>query len=357
VGPLAFLSHSGQDAVEQLCSGLTRRGLEIDDLLRLRLFACHRAELLAMVHELERLLPRSQWPALSAVELAAGGCAAPSLDAIAAPLAHETRLAVGVPGAPQAMRFGPWLFVGAVAACSPPGPGLPEDIEAQSRELFARIEQLLRAGGAELRDVVKVGGWLSFSMSDYQPLGNVRSELLQRSGLLPASAAVQTGPTFDQAAEEEGIGPAGVAPLLSFEAIAFVPPPSLPSEPSRQELPPAVPSPLARYYASARRAGDHVFTCGEIPRKPAPVEQEVRDVCEQLHVHLAEHGALPQDVVQQTAFVRHPEDVRTVEHELAAWRGTCDVATTVVPVLDMGFRAGVNVEVEMVATLPATARA
>lgn len=356
MGPLAFLSHNGRDAVEQLCSELTRRGLELDDLLRLRLFARDRSELLAMVHQLERLLPGSRWPALSAVELAAGDAGAPSLDAIAAPLAHETRLAIRVPDAPLAMRFGPWLFVGAVSAPGAGGRALPERIEAQSRELFARIERLLRAGGAELRDVVKVGGWLSFSMSDYGPLANVRSELRQRSDLLPASAAVQTGPIFDLAAEKEGIVPSGTGSLLSFEAIAFVPSRS-PSDPSRRELPPAVPSPLARYYASARRAGDHVFACGEIPRKPAPVEEEVRDVCEQLHVHLAEHGARAQDVVQQTVFVRHPEDIATVERELAAWRGTDDVARTVLPALDMGFRRDVNVEVEMVAAIPATARA
>ena len=369
---LAFLSHSGQDAVEQLHGELARRSLGLNDLLRLRLFAGERAALIAMVGELERLLPRSQWPALSAVELVGDRTATPALDAIAAPRAHETRVAVRADDtharaparareAPEAIRFGPWLFVGAVAAQSPRAVGMPERIEIESHELFGRIEQLLQAGGTELRHVVKVGGWLSFSIADYEPLGKVRSELLERSGLLPASAAVQTGPIFDLAdgGEEvvgQEVGSSGAAPLLSFEAIAFVPQ-RMPPEPPRQELAPAVPSPLAPYYASVRRAGDYVFTCGEIPREPAPVDREVGDICEQLHVHLAEHGALPQDVVQQTVFVRHAEDASVVERELAALLGTNEVPTTVVPALDMGFRPGVNVEIETIAVIPSAARA
>lgn len=365
MAPLTFLNQSGPDAVEQLPGELARRELGLEDLLRLRLFAADRADLVAMVGELDRLLPRPQWPALSVVELAADHAASPALDAIAATRAHQTRIAVHTDTrlapvhareAPEAMRFGPWLFVGSISASSSPGFSLPERIEAQSRELFRRIELLLRAGGTELRHVVKVGGWLSFSMADYAPLGNVRGELLERAGLLPASAAVQAGPIFELAAEEQAVDSNPVAPLLSFEAIAFVPH-RMPSEPPRPELAPAVPSPLAPYYASARRAGDYVFTCGEIPRKSAPVDEEVRDVCEQLHVHLAEHGALPQDVVQQTVFVRHSEDTPIVERELAAWLRTDRVATTVVPAIDMGFRPGVNVEVEMVAAIPPAARA
>lgn len=348
---LAFLSQSGPDAVEQLCRELDQRGLGVEDLLRLRLFACEREALEAIVGELERLLPRLQWPALSAVELAADPALPPALDAIAAPRAHRTRVAVRVPGVPQAMRFGQWLFVGALSARCPDGLSLHEQIQVQSRELFARMEQLLRAGAAEPRHVVKVGGWLSFSMGDYEPLANVRSDLLERFGLLPASAAVQSGPIFDLAAEADRFDAAGDAPLLSFEAIAFVPA-RLPLEPSRPEPPPAISSPLAPYYANARRAGEHVFTCGEIPREAGPIEQEVRDVCEQLHVHLAQHGALSHDVLQQTVFLRHSEDAPVVQRELAAWLGRDDVATTVLPALDMGFRPAVNVEVEVVAAIP-----
>lgn len=356
---LAFLSHSGPDALEQLQDELAQRGLKLDDLLRLRLFATDRAKLMAMVGALDRLLERSQWPALSAVELTHGSAAGSALDAVAAPGAHRTRVPIRAPGArspgaTHAMRFGPWLFVGSVSAPGSAARDLPERIEAESRDLFARLQQLLEAGRADLRHVVKVGGWLSFSMSDYEPLAKVRGELLERSSLLPASAAVQTGPIFDLAAEESSHC-TGVTPLLSFEAIAFVPQRLPPKLPPRQ-LSSTATSPLAPYYASARRAGDYVFTCGEIPRKLAPAEQEVRDVCEQLHVHLAKHGALPQDVVQQTVFVRHSKDVPVVERELAAWLRTDSVATTVVPAMDMGFRPGVNVEIEMVAALGRAAR-
>lgn len=365
MAPLAFLSHRGPHAIERLSGELTRRGLRAGDLLRLRLLAAGPAELLGIEQAFERLLPRSHWPALSVAYLAGADGGMPGVDAIAAAGAYETRIAVredppkGSPiasssaaspelRAPEAMRFGQWLFVGALAGAGEPSSDrtapakrsaradVPAQIEAQSRELFARMERLLAAGGAEMRDVVKVGGWLSFPMSQYEPLARVRRELLEQCELLPASAAVQTGPL-----------PGGA--LLSFEAIAFVPQRSSPTLPDEEQLPVPRHSPLATYYANARRAGEYVFTCGEIPRKPDSVEREARDVCEQLRDHLAEYGAAPQDVVQQTVFVRRREDLAVVERELGSWSGAFGVATTVVPAIDMGFRAGVGVEVELVA--------
>jgi enamine deaminase RidA (YjgF/YER057c/UK114 family) len=238
------------------------------------------------------------------------------------------------------------------------------------------MERLLRAADASLGDVVKVGGWLTFPMGGYGPLGEVRSRLLTRHGLLPASGAVQVGRV---SGEDE--------PLLSFEAIAFAPRggsgskdgpgaargpdgahgPGAARRPGaahgpdakhgpdaeQRELPPwpsglAKPSPLAAYYATAREAGGYVFTCGEIPRVRAGARQQADDVYEQLGSHLGEHGASPSDVVHQTVFVRSREDIPVLKSAASAFCGA-RTPTTFIPAADMGFRPGVDVEIELIA--------
>jgi 2-iminobutanoate/2-iminopropanoate deaminase len=381
VAPLVFLSDSGPHALERVRQQLAQRDLRLADLLRLRLFTADRANAADIEQALERLLPRREWPAITIVELPGGDGQAQALDAVAAPRAHEQRTAAGdrndnLPGAmrglnrrpeaasdrhnrPEAVRFGPWVFVGALTGSSSTGLPLGERIDLESRNLFARMERVLHAAGAELRDVVKVGGWLRFPMSEYEPLGKVRNELLEQCGLFPASAAVQVGAIAgDRAALDERVQhpneepPGGVEhpneePLLAFEAIAFAP---------QEGLPRARASPLAPYYATARRAGGYVFTCGEIPRQAAPVSRQVIDVCEQLVNHLCEHGASPADVVHQTLFVRRSEDVPAIEREMRAFLGPANTPTTVVPAADLGFRSGVDVEIELVAEASRRAR-
>lgn len=320
VAPLVFLGDSGPGAWERLREQLARRGLGLEDLLRLRLFGADGAGAEELRQSLERELPRERWPALSVVAARTAERAQPALDAIASPCGREKQ-SLG----PQAVRLGRWLFIGALSSPNTHALSPAERIRREAGDVFAEMERLLRAGGARLSDVVRVGGWLSFPMSDYEPLARVREELLERCALLPASAAVQ-------------VAASGGGPLLAFEAIAFA---GHSGERAR-------PSSLAPYYARARSAGGYVFTCGEIPRERGSLEREVRDVCEQLGAHLSEHGALPRDVVQQTVFVRDGEDTPVVERELAAWLGSGDVPTTVVRTIDMGFRAGVNVEVELV---------
>jgi enamine deaminase RidA (YjgF/YER057c/UK114 family) len=290
------------------------------------------------------------------VEVAAGGRnsqSALSLDAIAAPEAGLKREPVEERGRPMAVRYGPWVFVGAVTGESPRALARAQRIEAQSESLFARTERLLDAAGARLGDIVKVEGWLTFPMSEYGPLGEVRSRLLARHGLLPASAAVQV---------RRVAGPD--EPLLSFEAIAFAPkgaPRSSHASGAARSLRPAEAtpgrgtsmdrprrSPLAAYYATARRAAGYVFTCGEIPRVRSSARRQADDVYGQLRSYLDEHGAGPSDVVHQTVFLRNESDLPAVKAAERAFRGS-RIPTTVLPATDMGFRPGVDVEIELIA--------
>jgi enamine deaminase RidA (YjgF/YER057c/UK114 family) len=361
-----------RSVLSRLAATLAKRGLLLEDLLRLRLFVRDLDELPSIEAAMDRD-GTTAWPAVSVVELT-GNSAEPgvtiTLDAVATPGTGEQRRAmrpsdpgdrgpgVGLGGAPRTVRLGPWVFVGATTALtnrtpspSPTGDPAAEDsamrrIGEESRVVFARIDEQLRRQGAELRDVVKVGGWLTFPVrqSDYRPLGEVREALLTEAGLFPASAAVRVG----------RVQPAGA--LLAFEAIAYAP-----EEPAERErwhatsLPP--PSPLAPYYASARSAGGYVFTCGEVPAgatdpdRSTSVAAQAREMYERLGSHLAAHGASPARVLQQTVFVRRARDAAPVAEAAREFYGaeTPPPPTTLLGVADIGFHPGCDVEVELIA--------
>lgn len=371
LGQIAPDRASGEDVTAQarsvlsrLVAALAERGLSPEDLLRLRLFMRDLDDL----PEIERVLDSSgpaewptQWPAVSVVELPAGSdpSVAVTLDAVAVPEAHEHRR-LGY----NSVRLGPWVFVGATALSTGPAQSssplddsavadsMTRRIHEESHAVFAHIAELLRAHGAELRDVVSVGGWLTFPVrrSDYRPLGDVREALLAQEGLFPASAAVQVA----------RVPPAGA--LLAFEAIAFAPDDPVELEQWRAaSLPP--PSPLAPYYASARSAGGYVFTCGEVPvntrapdhtadpHRPATVETQAEEVYTRLRSHLAAHGVVPADVVHQTVFVRRARDGEAIAAAAREFYGadTPQPPTTLLGVADIGFHPGCDVEIELVA--------
>jgi enamine deaminase RidA (YjgF/YER057c/UK114 family) len=371
---------SGQNVAAQarsvfsrLITTLAERELVPEDLLRLRLFVRDLDDLPAIERALERD-GMAEWPAVSVLELPAGPSpeAAVTLDAVAAPGARERRRIMGLSGAgdrsaglggpPRGVRLGPWVFVGAIAASPAPpsycstshGPGIAggsatRRIGAESRAVFAHVEELLRTQGAELRDVVSVGGWLTFPVrrSAYRPLGDVREALAAQAGLFPASAAVRIN----------RVSPAGA--LLAFEAIAFTPEDPTERERRRAAALPA-PSPLAPYYASARRAGDYVFTCGEVPTGAASPDgalaarTQAEEVYERLRADLAAHGASPAGVLHQTVFVRCPGDGAAVAEAAREFYGVGGAGvpappTTLLSVADVGFHSGCDVEIELVA--------
>ncbi|HEV3319169.1 MAG TPA: Rid family hydrolase [Solirubrobacteraceae bacterium] len=374
----ADVATQARSALSRLTVALAERGLGLEDLLRLRLFVGDLGDLPAIERAIDSSGP-TEWPAVSVIELPADSTpkvplgVAVTLDAVAAPGAREQRRVVppepggrgaraGLRGPPRSVRLGPWVFVGATTASagearssSPSGRPDGADSAARriigegSRAVFARIEKLLRAQGAEPRDVVSVGGWLTFPVrrSDYRPLGDVREALLAETGLFPASAAVRVGRVRTDDC------------LLAFEAIAFAPEDQAERERWRAaSLPP--PSLLAPYYASARSAGGYVFTCGEVPvntrapdpDRPVAVETQAEEVYTSLRSHLAAHGAGPADVVHQTVFVRHPCDQDAVADAARKFYGADTLPpppTTLLSVADIGFHSGCDVEVELVA--------
>jgi enamine deaminase RidA (YjgF/YER057c/UK114 family) len=373
IGQIAPDPTVGEDTVAQtrsvlsrLTVALTEQGLAPEDLLRLRLFLRDLDELPAIEEAIDSHLGE-QGPAMSVVELPADALepgVALTLDAVAAPDARELRRL-----RPQSVRFGPWVFLGAVTAPEPQSArgDVPRErhILEESRALFAHVEERLREQGARLHDIVKVGGWLTFPMGDYGPLGQTRSALVGEAGLLPASAAVQVG--------RVGRGDE----RLAFEAIASVPedhsrdaggedPGTRGAEDQRADAAhPAheATSRLADFYVDARAAGGYVFTSGEVPDGRGSPAEQAREVYERLRAHLAAHGATPADVLQQTVFVRAEDGERSeatadgeaVSEAARAFYGANATLppTTLLSVADFGFRPGCAVEIELVAATDA----
>lgn len=330
--PTAEQAHS---ALSRLERALGERGLVLEDLLRLRLFVRDPDGLPAVKEALDARM-ESERPAVSLVELPADSAepsVALTLDAVAAPNAREQRRL-----RTHSARLGPWVFLGAVTAPEPRS-DLPYErrILQESRALFAHVEELLHAQGAALSDVVKVGGWLSFPLRDYAPLGEVRDALVNRAGLMPASAGVQVA----------RVGTAGE--LLSLEALAFSPEEGV--ERGRESESAPAPSRLAGFYADARAAGPYVFTSGEVPDGRGSIGTQAHEVYERLGSHLAAHAASPTSVLQQTVFVRHERDGEAVSEAAHEFYGseTPPPPTTLLRVADIGFRAGCDVEIELIA--------
>jgi 2-iminobutanoate/2-iminopropanoate deaminase len=58
---------------------------------------------------------------------------------------------------PQAVEAGGWIHVSALFGADPAGHAIPSDPRAEAEQLFTNLAAILKAGGAELTDVVRVG--------------------------------------------------------------------------------------------------------------------------------------------------------------------------------------------------------
>jgi 2-iminobutanoate/2-iminopropanoate deaminase len=58
---------------------------------------------------------------------------------------------------PQAVESGGWIYVSALFGTDPYDGTLPEDARDEAVQVFTNLAAILKAGGAELTDVVKVG--------------------------------------------------------------------------------------------------------------------------------------------------------------------------------------------------------
>lgn len=94
----------------------------------------------------------------------------------------------------RAKRVGPFVYVAGTTAVEPSGKlHAPGDTYAQSRYIFARIEDALKDCGAELRHVVRTTCFLTDMAAGAAGLVKAHGEVF--AGITPATAAVEAGLT------------------------------------------------------------------------------------------------------------------------------------------------------------------
>jgi 2-iminobutanoate/2-iminopropanoate deaminase len=90
---------------------------------------------------------------------------------------------------PQAVEVDGWVYVSALFGVDPRTGERPETAEAEAEQLFANLQAILRAAGAELTDVVRVG----ISTTDLQRDRPALNEVWKRvfGNHRPARSAVE----------------------------------------------------------------------------------------------------------------------------------------------------------------------
>ena len=87
------------------------------------------------------------------------------VDGLNEPISHYT----------DAVRFGDMLFVSGVAPLDAAGGVISDDVIVQARQIFANLEKVLNAAGAEFTDVLKVTVFLT-DVRDRAKINPVRQQ-------------------------------------------------------------------------------------------------------------------------------------------------------------------------------------
>jgi len=98
----------------------------------------------------------------------------------------------GIGAYSRAKRVGPFVYVAGTTAIEPSGKlHAPGDCYAQSIYIFSRIEEALRAVGAEMRHVVRTRSYLT-SLSEHGG-GLIRAHGQVFAGIDPATCGIECG--------------------------------------------------------------------------------------------------------------------------------------------------------------------
>ena len=79
----------------------------------------------------------------------------------------EKRRSIEVPGVkhvnpiPAACRRGPFVTTGAISGADPATGKVPEDLDAQCRQMFENVRRLITAAGGTPEDIIKMTVWIS----------------------------------------------------------------------------------------------------------------------------------------------------------------------------------------------------
>jgi 2-iminobutanoate/2-iminopropanoate deaminase len=79
----------------------------------------------------------------------------------------EKRRSINVPGAshanpiPSASRKGPFVVTGAISGTDPATGKVPEDLDAQCRQMFDNVRRVITTAGGTPDDIVKMTVWIT----------------------------------------------------------------------------------------------------------------------------------------------------------------------------------------------------
>jgi 2-iminobutanoate/2-iminopropanoate deaminase len=79
----------------------------------------------------------------------------------------EKRRSISVSGAshanpiPSASRKGPFVVSGAISGMDPTTGKVPEDLDAQCRQMFANVRRVIEAAGGTPDDIIKMTVWIT----------------------------------------------------------------------------------------------------------------------------------------------------------------------------------------------------
>jgi 2-iminobutanoate/2-iminopropanoate deaminase len=90
---------------------------------------------------------------------------------------------------PQAVEAGGWIHVSALFGADPVGHAIPPDARAEAEQLFTNLAAILKAGGAGLTDVVRVGIVMRDLQADRPVFNQVWAERFGEHR--PARSAIQ----------------------------------------------------------------------------------------------------------------------------------------------------------------------
>jgi enamine deaminase RidA (YjgF/YER057c/UK114 family) len=113
------------------------------------------------------------------------------------------------PGFAQATQVGDTIYVAGQVAQDPDGKLVgPNDMAAQSRQVFANIEAILAVAGATMSDVTKITAYVT-DMSRYGEYSTVRAEVFPKAQMASATVASPTLVRSDFLVEVEAIAVVG----------------------------------------------------------------------------------------------------------------------------------------------------
>lgn len=375
---------------ERLVQLLDGHGATLDDVLRLRIFLRDRRDLTAVERVLAQLAD-PPWPTASVILMRAEGLDPQidvQIDAIAlapdGPLRKEVipwPAGAGREGYAAATRAGELLFASNLVGVNPATgelatriaeiDGSHEQIErfayaedheqrilVQSWFIFEQLSGLLAGQGGTLDEVLKVNGWLDFSMRDYGPLVYAREHFFDPRRL-PASTGLCVGGVLPDGAE------------LSYDVIALV---KGDQGYVKDQL---APSSIGAFYTDAVSAGPYILTCGEVPidvsgpevianladledplgrqlahgtiHAPTGTEARAWYIYRRIEEHLQRFGASLGDVVQQTVYLHRMDEYRAFERVSRLMFGDYPPPTTLVPITDTSPYRSAEMEIDVIA--------